>query len=94
MGHEITTDDLLVLRSIEGKMELRDEKLDQRLDKFEERLRRIERAHPGGATGKLLERAILVVLTALLGWQNIQPKSDDKPETKCVVEAPAFAPKP
>lgn len=92
--YEITTDDLIVLRTISAQLDdLKKDfgELKMEVKESDRRLRRIERAHPGGLIGKQIERAVLALLTALLGWQQISSVSK-APEPAPPIVQPATRP--
>lgn len=83
MPHEITTDDLITIRTIDEKIDRllkNDEEQKEEIAKLRNRMYRLERAHPGGAWGKIIERGILVALTTFLGWQATQGQLNAPPQ--------------
>lgn len=69
--HEVTTDDLILLRSIDAKLS----ELKSDVEDLQKRVRRVERVHPGGRWAKTVERLVLALIAGLVTWQTTRPPS-------------------
>jgi hypothetical protein len=73
------TEDLILLSRVEEKLDALTRKLgevDLEIKELDRRLRRVERAHPGGRWAKTVERIVLGALTLLLGYRTISPDGE------------------